>query len=297
MRECLDEGVLQSYFDGELSGEHMESAASHLASCMECASAARELEDEAVLLSNALAVEFDGAVPTERLRHRIDVAVAGLEFGNQNSVREPVAVGGRGWLESLSALFAFTPQRTFGYAALAVMLALGTIIGVIKLRQTPSNNIDTSGTMAGATASPAPITSNPNPGPEKSSDVTAPIAPKASDVASVPVKRPRSERRRATAGDQAVAQVQLLPGERSYLKTIAALDSTIKSSNNRPMRPELRAEYERNLAVVDRALAATRNAAKKNPNDPDAAEFMFNAYQSKVDLLNTVADARLYNRP
>ena len=63
------------------------------------------------------------------------------------------------------------------------------------------------------------------------------------------------------------------------------------------MRPSLRAEYERNLAVVDRALAATRNAAKKNPNDPDAAEFMFNAYQSKVDLLNTVADARLYNRP
>ena len=50
------------------------------------------------------------------------------------------------------------------------------------------------------------------------------------------------------------------------------------------MRPSLLAEYERNLAVVDRALAATRNAAKKNPNDPDAAEFMFNAYQSKVDL-------------
>ena len=34
--------------------------------------------------------------------------------------------------------------------------------------------------------------------------------------------------------DQSVAQVKLLPGERSYLKTIAALDSTIKSSNNRP---------------------------------------------------------------
>ena len=116
-------------------------------------------------------------------------------------------------------------------------------------------------------------------------------------VASGPDKRTRPEKRRASVSDQAVAQVKLLPGERSYLKTIAALDSTIKSKSNRPMRPELRAEYERNLAVVDRALAATRNAAKKNPNDPDAAEFMFNAYQSKVDLLNTVADARLYNRP
>ena len=72
------------------------------------------------------------------LRHRIDVAVAGLQLGNQNAVREPLVVTGRGWLQSLSALFALTPQRTFGYAALAVMLAFGTIIGVIQLRQGPS---------------------------------------------------------------------------------------------------------------------------------------------------------------
>ncbi len=63
------------------------------------------------------------------------------------------------------------------------------------------------------------------------------------------------------------------------------------------MRPSLRVEYERNLAVVDRAIAATRTAAKSNPTDPDAADFMFAAYQSKVDLLNTIADARVSNGP
>jgi hypothetical protein len=62
------------------------------------------------------------------------------------------------------------------------------------------------------------------------------------------------------------------------------------------MAPALQAEYERNLALVDRALAATRNAAKKNPNDPEAVEFMFTAYENKVNLLNAVADARVYNR-
>ena len=86
--------------------------------------------------------------------------------------------------------------------------------------------------------------------------------------------------------------MKLFPGERSYLQTIAKLDSTIKS-NKKGMRPSLQVEYERNLAVVDRAIAATRSAAKSNPNDPDAADFMFAAYQSKVDLLNTIADARL----
>jgi hypothetical protein len=93
-----------------------------------------------------------------------------------------------------------------------------------------------------------------------------------------------------------VAEVKLLPGERSYLQTIAALDSTIKGKGNRPMTPALQAEYERNLALVDRALAATRSAAKKNPNDPEAVEFMFTAYENKVNLLNAVADARVYNR-
>ena len=63
------------------------------------------------------------------------------------------------------------------------------------------------------------------------------------------------------------------------------------------MRPALQVEYERNLAVVDRAIAATRSAAKSNPNDPDAADFMFAAYQSKVDLLNTIADARVGGGP
>ena len=43
MRECVDEGILQSYFDGELSNVQMESVASHLVSCTGCAAAAREL--------------------------------------------------------------------------------------------------------------------------------------------------------------------------------------------------------------------------------------------------------------
>lgn len=289
MRECPDEGILQSYFDGELSSVHMQSVASHLVSCPGCAAAARELEGEVALLSNVLAVEFDGPVPTERLRHRIDVAVAGLQLGNQNSVREAL-VAGRGWLESLSALFAFTPQRAFGYAALAVMLAFGTIIGVIKLRQSPTPTV---AKVAELPPPKDPVIEIVKPSGDKRNEVSTPAKPE--NVNRTAPKR-RSVTPRGTVNDQAIA-VKLLPGERSYLKTIAALDSAIKSNSNKPMRPQLRAEYERNLAVVDRALAATRSAAKKNPDDPDAAEFMFNAYQSKVDLLNTVADARLYNRP
>lgn len=296
MRECLDEGILQSYFDGELSSEHTEGVTSHLVSCMKCATAARELEGQITLLSSALAPEFEGPVPTERLRHRIDAAVAGLVPVNQNETREPAFTAGRDWLQSLFALFAFTPQRTFGYAGLALVLAFGAIIGIVQLRQDPSTTGDRGNEVAVIEATPGPITKTT----KADNGTVANAAPAPVPVPPVMTRgageRNRPVKIRPTGGNQAVAQVKLLPGERSYLKTIAALDSTIKANSNRPMRPSLQVEYERNLAVVDRALAATRSAAKKNPSDPDAAEFMFSAYQSKVDLLNTVADARLYNR-
>ena len=67
MTRCLDEAMLQSYFDGELSGEMMESATLHLASCSTCAAAAREIEEEINLMMTALAPEFDANVRIKRI--------------------------------------------------------------------------------------------------------------------------------------------------------------------------------------------------------------------------------------
>src|SRR4030095_6174399 len=97
MRGCLDEATLQSYFDGELSTAMMESATAHLASCETCAAAARELEQETVLLTDALAAEFEASVPTERLRQRIDAAVLGVRVANASASEKS-----SGFLGSLS---------------------------------------------------------------------------------------------------------------------------------------------------------------------------------------------------
>ncbi len=279
MRRCLDEAMLQSYFDGELSTQMMENATSHLASCVTCAAAARELEQETTLLTTALAAEFDARVPTERLRQRIDAAVLGVRIANAAATKKTGGVAA--FFNSLSSLFSFGSQRTLGYASLVVVMAFAAIFGVVKMRQSQSegtqadlqaNVVNPPAVDARTPAVPSIESPVPVPGPGPSVKVQRPtVAPKV-----IPVKAP----------------VKLLPGERSYLQTIARLDSTIKS-DKKAMRPSLQVEYERNLAVVDRAIAATRSAAKSNPNDPDAADFMFSAYQSKVDLLNTIADARL----
>src|SRR6185503_16480591 len=126
MTRCLDEARLQSYFDGELSIELMESVTSHLASCVTCAAAARELEEETALLTSALSAEFEASVPTERLRQRVDAAVLG-----ERVVFAQAPERQSGLVAFFNSFLNFGSQRTLGYASLAVVLAVGAIAGVV----------------------------------------------------------------------------------------------------------------------------------------------------------------------
>jgi len=292
MTRCLDEATLQSYFDGELSGEIVERATLHLASCSTCAAAAREMEEEINLLMTALAPELEASVPTERLRERIDASVLDHRGGFASAHQQS------GFGAFISSLLSFGTQRTLGYASLVMLLAFAGIFGFVKYHTAtpPQQPESIAKTTAPVVNSPKQVDTAATPVPTeiKGTGVVAQAPNKKSNSVYKPARftAARFTNRVNPAPTTAVEPVKLLPGERAYLKTIAKLDSTIEANRNL-MRPSLQVEYERNLAVVDRAIAATRSAAKKNPNDPDTADFMFAAYQSKVDLLNTIADARL----
>ena len=283
MTRCLDEATLQTYFDGELSGEMMESATLHLASCSTCAAAAREMEEEINLMMTALAPEFEAGVPTERLRQRIDAAVLDLRVDAASS---PERVGFGAFI---SSLLSFGSQRSLGYASLVVVLAFAAVFGLVKLKtDAPQQPIAETQPVKNGNEQVAVVP----PTVDQPVLVNAPVEEKNTDKKPT-IRTNPTPRFTAVKPEVATSEpVKLLPGERAYLQTIARLDSTIKA-NKTSMRPSLQVEYERNLAVVDRAIAATRSAAKSNPNDPDAADFMFSAYQSKVNFLNTIADARL----
>lgn len=291
MSECLQEEVLQSYLDGELRGQRVEQVASHLTLCATCTAFARQLEQENNVLAAALASEFESAVPSERLRERIEAAIASARV--EADAAHTSASGLRDRLSSVSNLFAFTPQRALGYASLMLIVGFGLIMGMMRWQTVPTTSTDSVVATAAPAPSPAPTTAPPvNSGPPSSepngrkSTVPNERRQRGSAIAARTASRPNESR---------ANHVKLLPGERSYLQTIAQLDSTIKAEKA-TMKPGVQAEYQRNLAFVDRTLAVARTAAKSNPNDPDATEFMFSAYQSKVDLLNTVAQARVIDK-
>src|SRR6266581_1779425 len=139
MRQCIEEGMLQGYFDGELSSEMMERVGSHLASCLVCTQSARELENESLLLSEALEPEFALSVPTERLRHHVDAAIAGLHVVKPRAGARSAVLAVGGWWQSVVDLFTISPQRGFGYAGLAAVVLFAIVFGLIQLRRAPDS--------------------------------------------------------------------------------------------------------------------------------------------------------------
>jgi hypothetical protein len=273
MKECVDEGTLQAYFDGELEGQAAAAVASHLASCLNCAKTARAVENENLLLSSALNLEFAEGVPTERLRQRVETAMT------ENQIARPGGSNRAGWWESLREQLFPLPQRAFGYASLAAVIILTAIFGVVYLRSgevVPVAENQTNSPVSMPTAAPSPAIVNAGTPP--------------------PVETPSNPPKKVVptrSSGRTVAKAGLLPGERKYVKRIAALKKSLKSDS--PMRPSLQVEYEYNVALLDSAIEMTREAVNKNPKDTQAAQLMHAAYKSKFDLMSQVADARRLN--
>ncbi|HEY0005194.1 MAG TPA: zf-HC2 domain-containing protein [Pyrinomonadaceae bacterium] len=301
---CLDEGVLQSYLDGELSSAMMESVASHLSLCEPCARLASEAQSEMAFFSDALEPELALPVPTALLRARLNAAIDELQTEPPSLQLKP-ETGLRSWLGSLAASLSLTPQRAAGFASIIALIALAAIFWTIYHRgpkPAPVNETEV------ASASPNPQAAPEKPGnhgstvkgPESVAAIDKPgaviIQPINGERRMIPVrgnrrKETRLASRNATSLEETQPQLLAeLPGEKNYLKTIDSLKSVVESSGVTTLSPTLRAEYERNLAVVDQAIAATQRLARRQPNDTNTTQFLYSAYQSKIDLLSAVAD-------
>jgi len=270
MRNCIDEGTLQSWFDGELDANAAANVTAHLHSCVLCAEAARTLEAENLILSEGLSPEFAATIPTERLRQRVNAAVAGLQVAGAAPVNRP-------WWSALSDLLPSFRVLAYASATAAILLA-GWLAVVYLKRDQPTALL----AIRGGLPEIARVTLKPD-------EVLKPTGTKPADPQ--PSRETRSIKRDRPVEEQATS---LAWQERQYERAIAKLNEAM--SAQAPLRPSLRVEYEYNLAVIDNAITTTRDVARKNPNDPQATQFMLAAYQSKIDLMNQVADARVLER-
>jgi hypothetical protein len=271
MRNCIDEGTLQTWFDGELAASEAAKITAHLNACVRCAEAARTLEAENSILSAALSNEFAAVVPSERLRQRVNAAVDGLQVGRTPRMD-------RSWISAIRDLL---PRfRVLGYASATAAVLLAAALTLVYLKQ------DQPAAVTANERLPEIATAIPKNSPEA---VAKPVGTK--PLNPLPPRAARSVRKKQAAEEQATS---LAWQERQYEGAIAKLNEAIKAEA--PLRPSLQVEYEYNLALIDNAIATTRDVAKKNPKDPQATQFMLAAYQTKIDLMNQIADARSLER-
>jgi hypothetical protein len=297
MRECIEEGILQAYVDDELSIEMAEGVAAHIAACSNCAEAAAVAFNETSLFATAFEAEMALEVPTVHLREKLDAAIADIE--------RPAAIfkdnrnaGHGGWLAALTGLFKVSPQRAFGYASVVALIAFAAIFALVRWNSPRQASNDSQTLVADNGKREGKTTSKPNPSssPEvKDNPSTEPNKGGKTE----PRKRPAPKKLptpilvpapNELPKDEIATSAKPLPGELNYLKAIDSLTVEIEASGETAMKPSLRAEYERNLAIVDQAINSTRRTARRNPNDPDASTFLYSSYQSKLDLLSAVAE-------
>lgn len=322
MREtCLDEGTLQAYIDGELSPETSNGVAMHLAACVTCAAAAHAAEQELALFSTAFAPAFPASVPTEKLRARLDEAIAEM-----NSTQGGFAIVPASRLRSVfdslvKSLTTFAPRQATAFASFLVAAVVLAVV-FFALMRTPDGQKASGDQIArnDQPSVPAPsVVPTENSG-TRQNDINATVPTPESEEVNAPAPAPAPVRREgrlsfekaglnvrpqvegtraggdnAEAANTTVAAVAaknepLLEDEKTYISSIASLTSAIEAQRAEGMTPTLRAEYERNLAVVNQAIVSSRVAARRNPQDTDAKEFLRAAYQNKVELLSAVAD-------
>ncbi|HKO96817.1 MAG TPA: hypothetical protein VJU86_07495 [Pyrinomonadaceae bacterium] len=270
MRNCIPEETLQASFDGELADNEAATVAAHLIECLNCAELARTVEAENLIVSKGLAIEFDSTIPTERLRERVASAVGGFQHASMSLAQPPL---------SQRARELFSSFRPLAYASIVIAVLLAGFVAFLSLKKERT-----------LTAPPVAVQVDSQNKPLAIATAASENQPTPGGASVLPAKRKRrsslaTKRNRNHEPDA----FSLAWQQRQYEYGIARLNDAIKIQP--AMRPSVQVEYAYNMAVIDNAIASGRVVARRNPKDPHANQFLLDAYQSKVDLMNQVANA------
>jgi hypothetical protein len=270
MRNCIPEETLQAWFDNELADNEAATVAAHLIECLNCAEAARTVEAENLIVSKGLAIEFDPNIPSERLRQRVVTAVAGLQHASISRAQPTL---------SQRARELFSSFRPLAYASIVVAVLLGGFVAFLALKKertltAPTETVQSDPRNVSLAIAAASNEKQPKPD-------ASPLPVKRKVHRSMAIKRNRNYEPDAFS---------LAWQQRQYDYAIARLNDAIRIQP--VMRPSVQVEYTYNMAVLDNAIATGRVVARRNPRDPHATQFLLDAYQSKVDLMNQIANAR-----
>lgn len=313
MDKCFNEGTIQAFLDGELASEIVENLTSHIALCDDCAIAVAEAEQESAYAFAALETELDTLVPTQRLWTKINDSIE--SEANERTVWQAITD------------FLTTPMAA-GFASILIVFGVG--FGLVKYIDNQTGDfasLDTEDYMEVynpfqdvVIVEPASLPKEDFASNDEGNDINE--APRQITVVAKDNRKPTLTKakytptRRVRSGNgngrniqtiaktnepeqnqnEAVEQnplappVTYLPGEETYVRTIAALEEKVDEKKDYVMNASTRFSYEKDLALANDTISKMRQEVEKNPGNTGAREVLRSAYQNKIDLLNAVSE-------
>lgn len=291
--KCFDSGAIQAFLDGELAPEMSVKFTNHIAVCDDCAVALAEAEEETAFVFAALDNELDTLVPTQRLWTKINDSIT------EEKRKTP-------FLQKVWSFITVSLATPSFAAVLGFFVVAGIFVAVLTMRQDGQNE------PIAKVDSPKIAT------PVKETKIIADEIVPSSDSAGDEVVKPLNATERRTNSREndfrklvvkanypdkkqpdspiidppapRVEKAVYLPGEASYVKTIATLNQTVEAQKDTVLRPSARIAFEKDLAVVQDSIDKMKNEVRKNPKNETAKQVLYAAYQNKIDLLNSVAE-------
>jgi hypothetical protein len=297
--KCFDEGTIQAFLDGELETDLLEKVARHTATCEVCSFMLQDAEQESAFAFSALNDEFNSLVPTERIRTNLYEAIAQIEKPKPSL-----------WNRIFGFGLSFTNPSVLAFASLLLVFGLFTTLYIHRESQKSQENSIVQQTSKKVSDTPNKTESviNQSVATNNGQDNTDfPVNPSNEITPRRVVAKPPVEaqptlqkanyrevvspknldnRREPVNGTRNDA----LPGEESYVKTIATLSDTVNSHKDILLRPSERVAFEKDLAVVNDAITKMQKEVKRNPKNEAAKQVLRSSYQNKIDLLNSVAE-------
>ncbi|MGD9563010.1 MAG: hypothetical protein AB7F88_12575 [Pyrinomonadaceae bacterium] len=288
--KCLEPGIIQAFLDGEAAPELSFTVTRHTAECDACAVALAQADEENAQAFALLDREMNVLVPTQRLWSSISVALA--EEKDHSF-----------WGRVRRGILAAFANPSFAAAA-SVLLLFSVFAAVWTLRSPAPPELANTGSSIPSAADAREIARAPNPvDPDSQPTASKPMVQvgvtdlRPDEIGKLARNATYRQRPRAVRAEPAVIRNTVapraetavyLPGEESYIRTIANLKESVDSRKDRVMSPSVRISYERDMAVVNDSIDKMKDVVRKNPKNQAARQVLYSSYQNKIDLLNSI---------
>jgi hypothetical protein len=252
--------LLEEYFDGELQRPVAAGVSAHVDRCAQCRSTLDQLQTE-----HHLFLSYD---------RELEVRPA-LWAGVQTRVAEATQINTRTRTRWAAFRMLFSEMRlNIPVTVGLVLIAIGLTVAFMKFVERPGNQV---------VVQTVPPTTIQLPEPPKEKSAVHESLP--SERVAIRHVKPRAETaRRGILKAPQTASALVREAELKYLSAIAMLTRDVQEH---PARVDhgARVRLDDALSAIDRTIASTRKAVRRNPDDPVAVQYMLSAYRKKVDVL------------